>query len=58
MTIQQIRLLSVFTGAIKKGDSRMKSVYFDACGIAIPGRWENKADLIVERRDKPACCKE
>jgi predicted TIM-barrel fold metal-dependent hydrolase len=41
--------LSVFTGAIEKGDPRMKNVYFDACGIAIPGRWEDKADLIVKR---------
>ena len=27
----------------------MKNVYFDACGIAIPGMWEDKASLIAER---------
>jgi predicted TIM-barrel fold metal-dependent hydrolase len=27
----------------------MKNVYFDACGIAISGRWEGKVDLIVKR---------
>jgi predicted TIM-barrel fold metal-dependent hydrolase len=41
--------LAVFAGAIEKGDPRMKNVYFDACGIAIPGMWEDKADLIVKR---------
>ena len=27
----------------------MKNVYFDVCGIAIPGMWEDKADLLVTR---------
>lgn len=27
----------------------MKNVYFDVCGIAIPGMWEDKADLLVSR---------
>jgi uncharacterized protein len=27
----------------------MKNVYFDVCGIAIPGTWEKKADLLVKR---------
>lgn len=27
----------------------MKNVYFDVCGIAIPGMWENQADLLVKR---------
>ena len=27
----------------------MKNVYFDVCGIAISGMWENKADLLVKR---------
>jgi predicted TIM-barrel fold metal-dependent hydrolase len=41
--------LAVFVEAIEKGDPRMKNVYFDACGIAIPGKWEQKADLITKR---------
>jgi predicted TIM-barrel fold metal-dependent hydrolase len=41
--------LSVFVEAIERKDPRMKHVYFDACGIAIPGMWEDKADLIVSR---------
>ena len=27
----------------------MKNVYFDACGIALPGMWKDKADLVVQR---------
>lgn len=41
--------LSVFVEAMERRDPRMKNVYFDACGIAIPGRWEDKAGLIVKR---------
>jgi len=41
--------LSVFIAAIERSDPRMKNVYFDVCGIAIPGRWESKADLIAQR---------
>ncbi len=41
--------LSVFVEAIERKDPRMKNVYFHACGIAIPGMWEDKAGLIVER---------
>jgi predicted TIM-barrel fold metal-dependent hydrolase len=41
--------LSVFVDASERSDPRMKNVYFDACGIAIPGMWEDKADLIVKR---------
>lgn len=41
--------LSVFVQAIARKDPRMKNVYFDACGIAIPGLWEDKAGLIVQR---------
>jgi predicted TIM-barrel fold metal-dependent hydrolase len=41
--------LSVFGEAIERKDPRMKNVYFDACGIVIPGMWEDKADLIVKR---------
>lgn len=41
--------LSVFIDAINRKDPLMKNVYFDACGIAIPGMWEDKADLIVKR---------
>jgi len=41
--------LSVFVEAIQRTDPRMKNVYFDACGIALPGMWEDKAGLIVKR---------
>jgi predicted TIM-barrel fold metal-dependent hydrolase len=41
--------LSVFVKAIEQKDPRMKNVYFDVCGIAIPGMWEHKADLLVTR---------
>jgi predicted TIM-barrel fold metal-dependent hydrolase len=41
--------LSVFVKAIERQDPRMKNVYFDVCGIAIPGMWEDKADLLVTR---------
>ena len=41
--------LSVFVKAIERKDPRMKNVYFDVCGIAIPGMWEDKADLLVTR---------
>jgi predicted TIM-barrel fold metal-dependent hydrolase len=40
---------SVFVEAIERNDPRMEHVYFDACGIALPGLWEDKADLIVKR---------
>ena len=43
------KALSVFVEAIERKDPRMKKVYFDACGIAIPGMWEDKADLVVKR---------
>jgi predicted TIM-barrel fold metal-dependent hydrolase len=41
--------LSVFVKAIEQKDPRMKNVYFDVCGIAISGMWEDKADLLVTR---------
>jgi predicted TIM-barrel fold metal-dependent hydrolase len=41
--------LAVFVKAIERKDPRMKNVYFDVCGIAIPGMWENRADLLVQR---------
>ena len=41
--------LEVFVEAIERKNPRMKNVYFDACGIAIPGMWEDKAGLIVKR---------
>ena len=41
--------LSVFVRAIERKDPRMKNVYFDVCGIAIPNMWEDKADLLVTR---------
>jgi predicted TIM-barrel fold metal-dependent hydrolase len=42
--------LSVLVEAIERKDPRMKNVYFDACGIAIPGMWEDKASLIGGNR--------
>jgi predicted TIM-barrel fold metal-dependent hydrolase len=39
----------VFIEAIERKDPRMKNVYFDVCGIAIPSMWEDKAGLIVKR---------
>ena len=41
--------LAVFVSAIERKDRRMKNVYFDVCGIAIPGMWEDRADLLVKR---------
>lgn len=41
--------LSVFVDAIERKNARMRNVYFDVCGITIPGMWEDKADLIVKR---------
>jgi predicted TIM-barrel fold metal-dependent hydrolase len=41
--------LSVFVEAIERNDPRMKNVYFDACGIALPGQWEDKAILVAKR---------
>ena len=41
--------LSVFVKVIERNDPRMKNVYFDVSGIAIPGMWEDKADLLVRR---------
>jgi predicted TIM-barrel fold metal-dependent hydrolase len=41
--------LSVFAKAIERKDRRMKQVYFDVCGIAIPGTWEDKASLVARR---------
>jgi predicted TIM-barrel fold metal-dependent hydrolase len=41
--------LQVFVEAIARKDPRMKNVYFDVCGIAIPGMWEKNAALVVKR---------
>lgn len=41
--------LSVFVDAIDRKDPRMKHVYFDASGIAIPGMWETRGSLIAKR---------
>jgi len=41
--------LSVLVSAIEHNDPRVKNVYFDICGIALPGMWEDKADLIAKR---------
>lgn len=41
--------LRVFVEAIERKDPHMKNVYFDVSGVALPGMWEDKADLIVKR---------
>ena len=41
--------LSVFISAIARRDPRMKNVYFDICGVAGIGQWQDKKALIVER---------
>jgi hypothetical protein len=41
--------LSVFISAIARRDPRMKNVYFDICGVAGIGQWQEKRALIVER---------
>ena len=41
--------LQVFIAAIAKKDARMAHVYFDICGVAGLGRWEDKKELIATR---------
>jgi predicted TIM-barrel fold metal-dependent hydrolase len=41
--------LSVFIDAIRKHDPRMAHVYFDICGVAGMGHWNEKKALIAER---------
>lgn len=41
--------LSVFIAAIAKQDMRMAHVYFDICGVAGLGRWQDKKQLIATR---------
>jgi uncharacterized protein len=41
--------LAVFAEAVQRKDPRIKNVYFDTSGIAIPGMWEKRADLLVKR---------
>jgi predicted TIM-barrel fold metal-dependent hydrolase len=41
--------LSLFVKAIEQKNPLMKNVYFDVCGIAIPGMWEDKAELLATR---------
>jgi predicted TIM-barrel fold metal-dependent hydrolase len=41
--------LSVFVAAIARRDPRMAHVYFDICGVAGFGKWQDKKTLIVER---------
>jgi predicted TIM-barrel fold metal-dependent hydrolase len=41
--------LTVFVKAIERQDPRIKNVFFDVCGIAIPGTWANKAEVVVKR---------
>ena len=41
--------LSVFVAAIARQDPRMAHVYFDICGVAGFGNWQDKKTLIAER---------
>lgn len=41
--------LQVFIAAIAKKDARMAHVYFDICGVAGLGHWEDKKELIATR---------
>jgi predicted TIM-barrel fold metal-dependent hydrolase len=41
--------LSVFVAAIARHDPRMAHVYFDICGVAGFGNWQDKKTLIAER---------
>lgn len=41
--------LQVFVEAFARKDPRVKNVYFDVSGIAIPGMWEKHGDLVVKR---------
>jgi predicted TIM-barrel fold metal-dependent hydrolase len=41
--------LSVFIRAIARHDARMANVYFDICGVAGLGQWQEKKELIAER---------
>ncbi|MFL6426974.1 MAG: amidohydrolase family protein [Acidobacteriaceae bacterium] len=41
--------LLVFIDALRKRDPRMAHVYFDICGVAGMGHWEDKKELIAQR---------
>jgi predicted TIM-barrel fold metal-dependent hydrolase len=41
--------LQVFIAALAKNDARMAHVYFDICGVAGLGKWEDKKQLIATR---------
>lgn len=41
--------VSVFAAAIARHDARMAHVFFDICGVAGLGQWEQKKDLIARR---------
>lgn len=41
--------LSVFVTAIERKDSWIRNLYFEVCGIAMPGLWESGANLLVRR---------
>jgi predicted TIM-barrel fold metal-dependent hydrolase len=41
--------LSVFIAAIARNDPRMAHVWFDICGVAGIGHWQEKKELIVTR---------
>jgi predicted TIM-barrel fold metal-dependent hydrolase len=41
--------LEVFIAAIRKHDARMRHVYFDICGVAGLGQWQDKKELIAKR---------
>ncbi len=41
--------LAVYADAIKRGDPRVRHLYFDASGIPITGMWEQSATLLTTR---------
>ena len=41
--------VAVFVEAIAHRDPRVKNVYFDVSGVALPGNWRDQANLIVAR---------
>ncbi|SDE96433.1 amidohydrolase family protein [Terriglobus roseus] len=41
--------LSVFIVALQQNDPRVRNLYFDVSGLAIPGTWEDKSALLAKR---------
>jgi predicted TIM-barrel fold metal-dependent hydrolase len=41
--------LAVYAEAIRRRDSRVRRLWFDASGIPVTGMWEKSADLLIKR---------